>query len=384
MQVVLVVQVVPDLFLIFKYVDLLSVKCEENKTIHIRIRSMRKNLLINLVFPLFLMPLKTTGQEYVIGADLSFMKNAEDRGFAFKENNEAKPCVKIFKDHGYNWIRLRLFHSPTELPNNLEYTIATAKSAKLEGFKFLLDYHYSDTWADPGKQFIPKAWIGMSHKKLVKAVFDYSRETITRLREEGVMPDMVQIGNEVINGMLWPDGRIPENWDNFAELIQAGINGVIAGCDTLNHPDIMIHIDQGGNRQRTRDFFDKLISYNIDFDYIGQSYYPWWHGTLLDLRENMIFMAETYKKPIIIVEAAYCSSPTEYRKKSAPFTESPEGQREFLDEVNRIVLETPDNLGKGVMWWEPATYGGRSTRDYFDENGNVLPVITVFDKYTRH
>jgi len=331
-----------------------------------------------------LLPLKSFAQEYAIGADLSFLKSAEDRGFQFTENDEPKPGLKIFKDHGYNWIRLRLFHTPTRLPNNLEYTIELAKSAKNEGFKFLLDFHYSDTWADPGKQYIPEAWEGMSHRQLVKAVFEYSRESIRAFREAGVMPDMVQIGNEVINGMLWPDGRIPENWDNFAELVQAGINGINAGCDTLNRPSIMIQIDQGGNRNRTKYFFDKFLSYEIDFDYIGQSYYPWWHGTLLDLRDNMIYMAETFKKPIILVEVAYCSSPTEYRKKPAPFPESPEGQREFLDEVNRIVLETPFNLGKGVFWWEPATYGGRSTRDFFDEKGNVLPVITVFDKYTRH
>ena len=337
-----------------------------------------------LIIILSLLSFKSTGQEYAIGADLSFLKSAEERGFGFRENNEVKPGLKIFKDHGYNWIRLRLFHSPTDLPNNLEYTIALAKSAKDQGFKFLLDYHYSDTWADPGKQFIPKAWNGMSHKQLVKAVFDYSKETIIAFRNAGVMPDMVQIGNEVINGMLWPDGKIPENWNNFAELVQAGINGVNAGCDTINRPKIMVHIDQGGNISRTKYFFDKFLSYGIDFDYIGQSYYPWWHGTLLDLRGNMIFMAEAYKKPIILVEVAYCSSPTEYRKKLAPFPESPEGQKEFLDEVNRIVMETPDNLGKGIFWWEPATFGGRSTRDFFDENGNVFPVISVFDKYTRH
>jgi arabinogalactan endo-1,4-beta-galactosidase len=322
-------------------------------------------------------------QEYAIGADLSFLKSAEDRGFAFRENNTAVPGLQIFRDHGYNWIRLRLFHTPTELPNSLSYTIALAQKARSLGFKFLLDYHYSDTWADPGKQFIPKAWNGFTHKQLVNAVFEYTRETMTAFRKAGVSPDMVQIGNEVINGMLWPDGKLPENWDNFAELTRAGINGVYAGCDTLDRPDIMIHIDQGGNQPRTKYFFDKLLTYGIKFDYIGQSYYPWWHGTLLDLRANMIFMAEQYKKPVMLVEVAYCSSPTEYRNKKAPFPETPEGQREFLDEVNRVVLATPGNLGAGVFWWEPATMGGRSTRDYFDESGNVLPVITVFDKFTR-
>ena len=338
-----------------------------------------------ILFFLLMIPFKSSSQEYAIGADLSFLKSAEDRGHVFKENNEPKPGLKIFSDHGYNWIRLRLFHTPTSLPNNLEYTIELAKSAKSMGMKFLLDYHYSDTWADPGKQFIPAAWKGMTHKQLVKAVFDYSKETITAFRRAGVMPEMVQIGNEVINGMLWPDGRIPDNWNNFAELVQAGINGVNAGCDTMNRPKIMIHIDQGGNKGRTKYFFDKFNSYGIDYDYIGQSYYPWWHGSLLDLRENMIFMAETYKKPIILVEVAYCSSPTEYRKKPAPYPESPEGQKEFLEEVNKVVLNTPDNLGVGIFWWEPATTsGGIGTRDFFDETGNVLPVIMVFDKYTRH
>jgi arabinogalactan endo-1,4-beta-galactosidase len=184
-----------------------------------------KTRLSGLIFILSILSLNSMGQEYAIGADLSFLKSAEDRGFGFRENNEVKPGLKIFREHGYNWIRLRLFHSPTDLPNNLEYTIALAKSAKLEGFNFLLDFHYSDTWADPGKQYIPKAWSGMSHKQLVKAVYDYSKETIKAFREAGVMPDMVQTGNEIINGMLWPDGKIPENWNNFAELVQAGING---------------------------------------------------------------------------------------------------------------------------------------------------------------
>jgi arabinogalactan endo-1,4-beta-galactosidase len=355
------------------------------KNIH-RLLSSVKTLTAFLLFSSLsgtIFPPLLQAQEYAIGADLSFLKSAEDRGFAFKENNNAVPGLQIFKDHGYNWIRLRLFHTPTELPNSLEYTIALAQKAKALGFKFLLDYHYSDTWADPGKQFTPKAWAAMNHKQLVKAVFEYTRETMIAFSKAGVPPDMVQVGNEVINGMMWPDGKLPENWDNFAELTRAGINGVYAGCDTLDRPDIMIHIDQGGNMEKTKYFFDKLLSYGIKFDLIGQSYYPWWHGTLLDLRSNMIFMANEYKKPIILVEVAYCSSPTEYRNKKAPFPETPEGQREFLDEVNRIVLSTPDNLGAGIFWWEPATMGGRSTRDFFDENGNVLPVITVFDKYTR-
>jgi arabinogalactan endo-1,4-beta-galactosidase len=320
-------------------------------------------------------------QNYAIGADLSFMKQAEDNGFAFKENGQARSCLQIFKDHGYNWIRLRLFHTPAQLPNNLNYTIALAKEAKKQGFHFLLDYHYSDTWADPGKQFIPKAWEGKSHNELVQAVFEYTRATMTAFRDSMAFPDMVQVGNEISNGMLWPDGKLPDNWDHFAELVQAGINGVFAGCGNHPRPDIMIHIDKGGDRNFTEYFFDKLNAYGIKYDVIGQSYYPWWHGSLLDLRETLNFTANEYKKDVMVVEAAYNWRPQEYKNKKAPFSESPEGQKEFLEEVNRIVMNVPDGRGTGVFWWEPAVI--RGSRGFFDNEDNALPVITVFDKFTR-
>jgi arabinogalactan endo-1,4-beta-galactosidase len=212
--------------------------------------------------------------DYAVGADLSFLKQAEDRGTVFKDNNQPKPGLQIFKDHGYNWIRLRLFHTPTQLPNNLEYTISLAQSAKELGFKFLLDYHYSDTWADPGKQFLPKAWEGLPHPQLVEAVFDYTRDSIAAFREAGVLPDMVQIGNEIPGGILWPDGKAPANWDNFAGLLKAGIAGAEAGKGNQPRPRIMLHIDKGGDKNATKSFFDKINSYRINFDVIGQSYYP--------------------------------------------------------------------------------------------------------------
>jgi arabinogalactan endo-1,4-beta-galactosidase len=307
------------------------------------------------------------------------MKIAEDNGFKFKENGQAKPCLQIFKDHGYNWIRLRLFHTPDKLPNNLSYTIALAREAKKQGFKFLLDYHYSDTWADPGKQFIPKAWENFSHKELVDAVYEYTLETMIAFRDSGAYPDMVEVGNEISNGMLWPDGKLPENWDNFAELVQAGINGVRASVGNNAGPKIMIHLDYGGNWAGTKKFFDKLNSYNVPYDVIGQSFYPWWQGSLLDLRECLLNTANEFKKDIIMVEVAYNWTPTEYKDKNAPFPETPEGQKEFLEAVNEMVLSVPDNRGAGVFWWEPAV-SRRGTRSFFDENGNVLPVITVFDK----
>jgi arabinogalactan endo-1,4-beta-galactosidase len=321
--------------------------------------------------------------DYAVGADLSFLKQAEDEGTVFRDGGRARPALQIFKDHGYNWIRLRLFHTPTSLPNTLEYTIASAQRARELGFKILLDLHYSDTWADPAKQFVPVAWKEKSHQELTQAVFEYTRGTIAAFQNAGAPPDMVQIGNEVVAGMLWPDGKLPEDWDNFVDLLRAGIEGVDAGRGSGARPRIMIHIDRGGDKAGTKAFFDRLISYSVAFDVIGQSYYPWWHGTLLDLRDNLRFMAREYHKDIVLVEVAYCWRPTEYLTKRAPFPESPEGQKAFLEEVNRLVLATPDHRGAGVFWWEPAVVDRLRSRGFFDDDGNALPVISVFDRFSR-
>ena len=143
----------------------------------------------------------------------------------------------------------------------------------------------------------------------------------------------------------------------------------------------MIHIDRGGDRKATKYFYDKLNSIGVAYDVIGQSYYPWWHGSLLDLEENLKFMATEYHKDIMLVEVAYCWRPTEYKQKAGPFPETPEGQRQFLDEVNRLVMNTPDHRGIGLFWWEPAVTGGLRSRGFFDDDGNALPVINLFDRF---
>jgi arabinogalactan endo-1,4-beta-galactosidase len=184
--------------------------------------------------------------------------------------------------------------------------------------------------------------------------------------------------------MLWPDGKLPDNWDNFAQLVKAGVDGVSAGSGTQPHPAIMIHIDRGADIAGTKYFFDKLLSYKIQFDVIGQSYYPWWHGSLNDLRATLEFAIREYGKDVYVVETAYNWEPGNYIKHPGPFPETPDGQRDFLDEVNRIVMEAPGAHGKGVFWWEPAVHGGLAQRGFFDNDGNVLPVISVYDRFARH
>lgn len=317
--------------------------------------------------------------DYAIGADLSFLRQAEQQGKVFHDHGVPAPGLELFKSHGYNWVRLRLFHTPSRLPNNLDYTLAEARQAKQLGFKFLLDFHYSDTWADPAKQFTPKAWEGKTHPELVDAVFAYTRDTIATFRQAGAMPDMVQVGNEISHGMLWPDGKLPENWDNFADLVQAGIRGVTAGTGNGPRPKIMIHIDKGGNKSATKWFFDKLNSYGVNYDVIGQSYYPWWQGSLEELKDNLAFMANTYEKDIILVEVAYNWRPSEYRDKPGPFPETPEGQSDFLKAVDSLMRQTPQGRGKGIFWWEPAVASGPRSRGMFDEDFNALPVLDAFD-----
>lgn len=324
--------------------------------------------------------------DYAFGADLSFLKQVEDGGVKFKVAGVEQPGLQIFRDHGYNWIRLRICVDPVThgLPNDLPYTLEMAKQARALGFKFFLTFHYSNAWADPTNEPIPAVWKDLSPDALVDAVFAYSRDTIAAFRDAGLMPDMVGIGNEVSNGTMWPTGKLPEHWDTFAAILYAGVNGVDAGRGNFRRPKILIHVDHGGDLYLTKTFFDQLNSYDIPYDVVGVSFYPWSHGTLLDLRANLRYIAEDLKKDVMVVETGYYYAPSPYFKKSPPpFPETPEGQKQWLVAVNEAVLATPEGRGKGVFWWEPAALKGLVERGYFDANHNAQPVLDAFLPYSR-
>jgi arabinogalactan endo-1,4-beta-galactosidase len=324
--------------------------------------------------------------DYAFGADLSFLKQVEDRGTKFKDGSVEKPALEIFRDHGYNWIRLRICVEPVShgLPNDLKYTLAVAKEVKRLGFKFFLTFHYSNAWADPTNEPTPDGWENLSAEELVDAVFAYTRDTIAAFRDAGLLPDMVGVGNEIGNGMLWPVGKLPENWDTFAALVYAGVNGVDAGRGNFRRPRILIHVDHGGDPFLTKNFFNKINSYGIPYDVIGVSFYPWSHGTLLDLRANLRYIAEELQKDVMVVETGYYWKASRYfRETPPPFPETPEGQRQWLEAVNDAVMSTPHGRGKGVFWWEPAASGGLVARGYFDDEHNALTILDAFHKYTR-
>ena len=348
----------------------------------------RHNKFSYRVFVLLLAGLSITARngvcaEFMRGADISSQTQQEASGVKYNEYGVQKDVLTIFKNHDLNWIRIRIFNNPNGygVYQNLDYVTTLGARVKAAGFKFLLDFHYSDTWADPGNQTTPVAWAGYNHAQLVTAVHDYTRDVISHLRDNNAMPDMVQIGNEITNGMLWPDGEIygSGSWANFVDLINAGISGVNDGRGSEPMPKIMIHIDRGGDWAGTEGFFDNLISYGVQFDVIGQSFYPEWQGTLDELAYCLNNTATHYSQDIVVVEAAdYYTGQT---------GKTPESQKAFLEGVIQIVKAAPNGKGIGVFYWEPTWvwYSGVANEALFQpiagnpKNVNMLMGMEAFN-----
>jgi len=322
--------------------------------------------------------------EYAFGVDASFVKSRLEQGREYRDAGETKHPLAIFRDHGYNWARVHLCNEPVpRLPQTLDYVIASGQAIKEHGMKFHLDLMFTNGWANPRLQPTPSLWEDMTHEQRIEAVYEFCRDTITALRDAGAMPDMVQVGNEIGNGFLWPAGRLypeqdqPSNWSNVADYLKAGIKGIreAAGDETV---DIMVHVHHGGDVPLTVGFYDQLKEHGVEYDVIGLSFYPWSHGTLTDLEDNLHTAALRYNKPIIVVETGYYFEPSRYFENfRPPFPETPEGQREWLKTVNEIVMRTPNRLGRGIFWWEPMMGG----RGYFDADGNAMPVVEALEHY---
>ncbi len=339
---------------------------------------------------------------FLLGADISMLSRMEELAAVFKDDGRPGDLIEILKNHGGNCFRLRLFVNPdyrNAVVQDLPYTLKLARRIKEANAKLLLDLHYSDTWADPGKQIKPKAWKDLDFPALVNQVQDYTAEVMAAFKSEGILPEMVQVGNEITPGFLWPEGRLDggseeekqKQWRRFAALLKAGIAGVRKPLDEKESVQIVIHIDQGARWETTEWFFTNLEKQEVDFDIIGLSFYPWWHGTMADLRENLHKTAARFQKDIFVVETAY---PWRGRDEKWKDTEtmawpiSPEGQRDFLAELIRTVRQTPDGRGLGVQWWYPEAIpteglfvwnnGGTAL---FDPEGNALPAVQAFENH---
>ena len=294
------------------------------------------------------------------GMDISTIREVESLGGKFYDHGEEKDVFEILKSYGTNAVRLRLWNDPYAEDgtpygagtNDLPTTIELAKRAKAYGMEILLDIHYSDFWADPQKQRVPKAWRGMNAEELEQAVYDFTRETLLAMREAGAFPDMVQVGNELTNGLLWPVGKKPA-YDNIARFVSAGIRAVRSLEKEL---PVMIHLDNGGNAPMYRDWFDHYMERGGDFQIIGLSYYPFWHGTMEDLQNNMNDLAVRYGKELVIAEVsmgftmedygAYEKLAKDERKgyatkpklvENLPFPMSKEGQADFMKKLFSVM-----------------------------------------------
>lgn len=336
-----------------------------------------------------------------LGADLSFELEEERVGNHFTDlDGQILPSHQILRRHGANYVRLRLWVDPPGGYNNLESDLAMAKRIKANGMKLLLDIHYSDFWADPGKQIIPRAWQGQDLPTLERTVENYTRQVIAAFAAQGTPVDMVQIGNAITNGILWPLGKIQGNqgWDSFVALLKAGIRGAMKGSPAGHRPRIVLHVDQGGNNELCRHFFDHMVAENVPFDVIGLSYYPFWHGSLSDLRQNVNDLAARYGKDIMIVETQYPwtlqngdEMPNFVWTESqlpAGYPASPRGQISFVNDLLSILAQIPGGHGAGIFYWEPEWIPGvgwepgagtpNDNLTLFDFQGHALPSINIY------
>ena len=358
---------------------------------------LKQIITLIFLFSIYIIP----QTEFINGVDVSTLLQIEDNGGVFKENGITKDPILIFKDNGIAYIRLKLWHTPSADYDNLQKVLIAAERIKSKGLKCLLNIHYSDWWADPANQTKPAAWNGLTIQQLKDSVYQYTKNIITTLKNNNILPDMVQIGNEIICGMLWNDGRIcdpyntPQQWQNFADLIKAGINGVKDAVDVSDSVRIMIHTDRGGDNGGARWFYNGLQSYNVEFDIIGLSYYPWWQGTLSNLQNNINDLAVRYGKGIIVVETAYpwtlswddnttniVGNPSQLL---AGYPATVQGQKDFLIDLINIVKSTSGNKGVGLFYWEPdwistQTFGSPwENLAMFDFSGELLSSVSAFD-----
>ena len=301
----------------------------------------------------------TIEKPYAVGADISWLQSQEDYGVRFSDGGVEGDAIEILRDNGFNYIRLRLFVNPkSELGYSqrdgycdLEHTLAMAKRVKDAGMYLLLDFHYSDNWADPQKQIMPQAWQTLSYDEVCAEVYNHTKSVIEALNAQGTTPDMIQIGNEVSNGMLWPYGSVRHSFSGLCGLLKEGVR---AARESAPDAEIMLHVALGGQAEESERFFDAMAKYGVEYDLIGQSYYPEWHGTLEDLEANLNKLAKQYRKPIIVVE-----------------------YRDYYLEIDRIVSSLPDNLGRGTFIWEATS---PQWGKLFDDKGVATPAL---DDYNR-
>lgn len=370
--------------------------------------------------PLYIEPVENMREDFIMGVDISTLVEMEALGQVYYDGQEAEDLFLILKDHGVNWIRIRLWNDPydvswsyVESPTgdviegaigagtcDINVALELSERAKEAGMKVLLDFHYSDFWADPGKQYKPDAWADLSGDALEKTLYDYTYETLQTMEEGNCLPDMVQVGNEVNSGLLWPDGRDITSEGAF-DLLASGSKAIRDISERYDQEiKVMIHLAEGGDRGMFVEAFDALTEGGLDYDVIGVSYYPYWHGSMTQLQLTLQTLEERYGKEVVVAEMAYGYSDvngdsldnifnSELEAKGG-YKASVQGQATYIRDVIATVAGVRNDKGLGVFYWEPAWLtpegagwitgagNGWENQCLFDVQGRVLDSLDVF------
>jgi len=338
------------------------------------------------------------------GADLSFLPQLEEAGVRYRDlAGRVRPAERILADAGANVMRLRVWVNPPPGYSDKARALALARRARRAGMKILLDPHYADFWADPGKQPIPASWPTTLPELLVK-IRSYTRDLVHAFAAQGTPVDLIQIGNEITNGILWPVGQLylpdgTQQWAAFTDLLKAGRAGALEGCGG-HRPKIVLHIDKGGKLGDTRWFFDNITAYGVKYDIIGQSYYPMWHGSVAELQANLNDSVARYARPVLLAEVAYpwtfedgdgrgnIVGPDAVLPDVDRFPATPAGQAAFYEAVRTVLAAVPGGRGLGFVAWEPEWVpgvgwqpGAEASNDnltQFDFTGRALPSIRAY------
>ncbi|MGV7209171.1 arabinogalactan endo-beta-1,4-galactanase [Oxalobacteraceae bacterium A2-2] len=300
---------------------------------------------------------RTAQPPFAKGADVGWLPQMEATGYVFRDQDGVpRDCLAILKGYGIDTIRLRTWVHPSADKasghNSRDETVAMAVRAQRMGMRIMIDFHYSDSWADPEKQVKPAAWAGHPFPQLLDDVYHYTHDVMSALARAGVTPEWVQVGNEIPGGMIYPEGSV-DNWPQLAQLINRGYDAIKAVSPSSK---VVLHLDRGNDRERFRTWFDNARAHGARYDVIGLSYYPYWlpgrpdyTASIDDLGANLNDLAARYGKEVMVVEVGGEDS-------------QPQNTHDMLAAVLRKVRAVPDGKGLGVIYWEPQ--GARSWSHY--------------------
>lgn len=335
----------------------------------------------------------------MLGGDISLLTRYENFGAVYKDSlGVIVEPLELFKETGMNSARLRLFVNPdtsSDACQNLSYVTALAKRIKEAGFTFMLDFHYSDTWADPIQQTKPATWNDLPFETLKDTLYTYTKNCLETLIAAGATPDYIQIGNEITSGMLWDDGRVnynsTSNWNNLALLLGSASTACREVCPNAQ---LIIHIERSGNRTLVQKFFQNINDFEVDYDIIGLSYYPHWHGTISSLESTLKMLNTNHpEKKIMIVEFGYNNNwyPTDATYDfTSTYPATAKGQAKITADL--ITMLKSHQQVTGLYWWFPeeneATYTGIlqgwTNRGLFDNNtGKALPALYELKNFRK-